>query len=263
MKVGKVWVCLSRWEAVSVWLSPWGGIDPKSQRNGAVGGFLSGVFCSCTLNTLGKALCYRPGGVHCLTLSLTLSPAKALLCFLGARVRSQLFSAIGKPESQWNLSCSRLGLRYHSFRCVFDSPILRWSTACNLKLNEKPKENPQPQQTPTKKNHTKTSWRIGFLINWVTYCETLVQTHVLYIVFNHNAVKWPLVVSSSYCVVSKWMFDREESFMPALKSLSKERACTCGGKSKWKSQANCCRVSRFYTGKMIAPEREFNPEESQ
>jgi len=32
------------------------------------------------------------------------------------------------------------------------------------------------------------------------------------------------------------MFDREESFMPALKSLSKEHACTCGEKENEKAK---------------------------
>lgn len=60
------------------------------------------------------------------------------------------------------------------------------------------------------------------------------------------------------------MFDREESFMPALKSLSKEHACTCGGKKKMKKQSKLLQGTQvFYIGKIIASERELNPEKSQ
>lgn len=57
-------------EAVSLWLSPQKGVDPESLRTWAVGGGILGGFLF-SLNVLGKALCYRPGGVCWLDVTYT------------------------------------------------------------------------------------------------------------------------------------------------------------------------------------------------
>lgn len=125
---------------------------------------------------------------------------------------SALSAAVVQGEKSVISSCwkSRIPVKSELFKAWFKIPLLQMCARySNLEvvsdnllyiiLNSK-----------RKREIKKTSWRIGFFKNWVTYCETLIPTHVLYIVFNHNAVKWPLVVSSSYCVVSKRGLDREE-----------------------------------------------------
>lgn len=134
----------------------------------------------------------------------------------------------------------RIPMKSELFKAWFKIPLLQMCIWCSnfevvwgnvlytiLNLKEKRKKNIMKDWFFTK--------------NWVTYCETLIQTHVLYVVFNHNAVKWPLVVSSSYCAVR--MLAREEFFRLALMLLNKEHAWTCGKKKK--SRVNWCRTPRF------------------
>lgn len=169
----------------------WGWVLEKSRRSGRP-------------ETLGWAGFFGRGLVLTDLGGQSLTPHRINGANLGLE-RSEVQGRELVVSSRWKM---RIPMKWELFKAWFKLPLLQM---CIWYSNfEVMRDNLLYMIVKLKrKKKKKTSWRIGFLKNWVTYCETLIQTHVLYIVFNHNAVKWPLVVSSSYCVVSKRVFDRE------------------------------------------------------
>lgn len=226
MEVGKVWVC---WKGQAGWGQPEGGRAWKPEDSGC--GLCLGWGLVCT--DLGAALAEQVSWVHHHWHELVLT-ASALSTAVVQGEKSVI-------SSWWK---SRIPVKSELFKAWFKIPLLQMCTRySNLEvvpdnllyviLNLKRK----------REEKLKTSWRIGFLKNWVTYCETLIPTHVLYIVFNHNAVKWPLVVSSSYCVVSKWVLDREGFFRLLWWYSARNMLLPVERKKNQpKSKINCCRT---------------------